>query len=101
MGSGRIDGRPVMVAAEDFTVKAGTISQSANSKRYRVAELAVADRVPLIMMLEGAGFRIPSQRKLEQWVFDSVVESVFGYDVEPDGWDSEGSPSWLLVLGLV
>ena len=57
MGSGRIDGRPVMVAAEDFTVKAGTISQAANSKRYRVAELAVADRVPLVMMLEGAGFR--------------------------------------------
>jgi acetyl-CoA carboxylase carboxyltransferase component len=57
MGSGRIDGRPVMVAAEDFTVKAGTISGSANAKRYRVAELAVADRVPLIMMLEGAGFR--------------------------------------------
>jgi len=57
MGSGRIEGRPVMVAAEDFTVKAGTISAAANSKRYRVAELAVADRVPLIMMLEGAGFR--------------------------------------------
>ena len=57
MGSGRIDGRPVMVAAEDFTVKAGTISAAANSKRYRVAEIAVTDRVPLIMMLEGAGFR--------------------------------------------
>lgn len=57
MGSGRIDGRPVMVAAEDFTVKAGTISAAANSKRYRVAEIAAADRVPLIMMLEGAGFR--------------------------------------------
>ena len=56
-GSGRIDGRPVMVAAEDFTVKAGTISAAANSKRYRVAELAVADRVPLVMLLEGAGFR--------------------------------------------
>ena len=40
MGSGRIDGRPVMVAAEDFTVKAGTISQASNSKRYRVAEIA-------------------------------------------------------------
>ena len=48
MGSGRIDGRPVMLAAEDFTVKAGTISQAANSKRYRVAELAAGDRVPLI-----------------------------------------------------
>src|SRR3954447_10960054 len=57
MGSGRIDGRPVMVAAEDFTVKAGTISGPANSKRYRVAEIAALDRVPLVMMLEGAGFR--------------------------------------------
>ncbi|HXY92385.1 MAG TPA: carboxyl transferase domain-containing protein [Acidimicrobiia bacterium] len=57
IGSGRIDDRPVMVAAEDFTVKAGTISQPANSKRYRVAELAVLDRIPLVMMLEGAGFR--------------------------------------------
>jgi acetyl-CoA carboxylase carboxyltransferase component len=57
MGSGRIDGRPVMVAAEDFTVKAGTISQAANAKRYRVAEIALADRVPLVMVLEGAGFR--------------------------------------------
>lgn len=57
MGTGRIEGRPVMVAAEDFTVMAGTISGSANAKRYRVAELAVMDRVPLVMMLEGAGFR--------------------------------------------
>lgn len=57
IGSGNVDGRPVMVAAEDFTVKAGTIGGAANAKRYRVAELAVADRVPLIMMLEGAGFR--------------------------------------------
>ena len=57
MGSGAIEGRPVMVGAEDFTVKAGTISSFANSKRYRVAELAVGDRVPLIMILEGAGFR--------------------------------------------
>ncbi len=57
MGSGRIDGRPVMVAAEDFTVKAGTISQAANAKRYRAAEIALLDRVPLVMMLDGAGFR--------------------------------------------
>ena len=57
VGSGRIDGRPVMVAAEDFTVKAGTISAAANAKRYRIAELALADRVPLVMLLEGAGYR--------------------------------------------
>ena len=57
IGSGRVDGRPLMVAAEDFTVKAGTISQAANAKRYRVAEIALLDRVPLVMMLDGAGFR--------------------------------------------
>jgi acetyl-CoA carboxylase carboxyltransferase component len=38
IGSGAIEGRPVMVAAEDFTVHAGTISSAANAKRYRVAE---------------------------------------------------------------
>jgi acetyl-CoA carboxylase carboxyltransferase component len=57
MGSGEIDGRPVLVAGEDFTVKAGTISQAGNSKRYRIAELAAQDRVPLVMLLEGAGYR--------------------------------------------
>jgi acetyl-CoA carboxylase carboxyltransferase component len=57
IGSGSVDGRPIMVAAEDFTVLAGTISSAANAKRYRVAEMAVTDRVPLVMMLEGAGFR--------------------------------------------
>jgi len=57
IGSGRIGGRPVMVAAEDFTVLAGTISHISNAKRYRVAELATNDRVPLVMMLDGAGFR--------------------------------------------
>jgi acetyl-CoA carboxylase carboxyltransferase component len=57
LGSGRVSGRPVIVAAEDFTVLAGTISHTANSKRYRAAELALRDRVPLVMMLDGAGFR--------------------------------------------
>jgi acetyl-CoA carboxylase carboxyltransferase component len=57
IGSGRIEGRPVMVAAEDFTVKAGTIGSASNSKRYRVAEIAATDKVPLVMVLEGAGHR--------------------------------------------
>jgi acetyl-CoA carboxylase carboxyltransferase component len=57
LGSAKVSGRPVIVAAEDFTVLAGTISHTANSKRYRAAELALRDRVPLVMMLDGAGFR--------------------------------------------
>lgn len=57
LGSAKVGGRPVIVAAEDFTVLAGTISHTANSKRHRAAELALRDRVPLVMMLDGAGFR--------------------------------------------
>ena len=56
-GSGTIDGRPVMVGAEDFTTVAGTIGSGSNAKRYRIAELALRDRIPLIMLLEGAGYR--------------------------------------------
>jgi acetyl-CoA carboxylase carboxyltransferase component len=56
-GSGCVDGRPVMVGAEDFTTLAGTIAPGSNSKRYRLAELALRNKIPLIMLLEGAGFR--------------------------------------------
>ncbi|MGO8770753.1 MAG: acyl-CoA carboxylase subunit beta [Mycobacterium sp.] len=56
-GSGLINGTPVMVGAEDFTTVAGTIAPGSNSKRYRMAELALRDKIPLVMMLEGAGFR--------------------------------------------
>ena len=56
-GSGLIDGKPVMIGAEDFTTLAGSIGPGGNAKRYRLAELALRDRVPLVMLLEGAGFR--------------------------------------------
>ncbi|QXQ15918.1 acetyl-CoA carboxylase carboxyltransferase subunit [Skermania piniformis] len=56
-GSGLIDGVPVMVGAEDFTTLAGSIAPGGNAKRYRLAELAVRHKIPLVMLLEGAGFR--------------------------------------------
>ncbi len=43
-GSGLVDGRPVMVGAEDFTTLAGTIGSGSNAKRYRLAELRSARR---------------------------------------------------------
>ncbi|WP_059016836.1 carboxyl transferase domain-containing protein [Mycobacterium sp. M26] len=56
-GAGRIGGTPVMVGAEDFTTLAGSIGPGGNAKRYRLAELALRNKVPLVMLLEGAGFR--------------------------------------------
>ena len=57
VGSGLIDGSPVMLGAEDFTTVAGSIGPGGNSKRYRIAELALRNKIPLVMLLEGAGFR--------------------------------------------
>jgi len=56
-GHGLIDGRPVLVAAEDFTVMGGSIGHGTTAKRQRLADLARQERVPLVMLLEGAGER--------------------------------------------
>ncbi|WP_127783188.1 carboxyl transferase domain-containing protein [Rhodococcus sp. X156] len=56
-GSGLVDGRPVLVGSEDFTVAGGSIGTAAATKRARIAALAQQERVPLVMMLEGAGHR--------------------------------------------
>ncbi len=73
-GSGMIDGRPVMVGAEDFTTVAGTIASGSNAKRYRIAELALQERIPLIMLLEGAGFR-PTERMSGRSPTDLIMQS--------------------------
>ncbi|QDQ98896.1 acetyl-CoA carboxylase carboxyltransferase subunit [Tomitella fengzijianii] len=56
-GSGTIDGRPVFVGAEDFSVAGGSIGVAAATKRARVAGLARQEGAPLVLMLEGAGHR--------------------------------------------
>ena len=56
-GHGHIDGRPVVVGAEDFTVMGGSIGVATKAKRHRLAQLAAQERVPLVMLLEGAGER--------------------------------------------
>jgi acetyl-CoA carboxylase carboxyltransferase component len=56
-GSGRIDGRPVLVGAEDFTVLGGSIGVAGHAKRHRLTELAGRERVPLVLLLDGAGER--------------------------------------------
>ena len=47
------------------------------------------------------GFKVPSMASLERYSDEGICKSVLGKTVEPDGWDDEGSPSWLLALGLI
>lgn len=57
-GSGKVNGQTVMAGAEDFTVLGGSIGAGGTAKRYRIAELAMQEQVPLVMILEGAGHRL-------------------------------------------
>jgi hypothetical protein len=43
----------------------------------------------------------PSQSTLERMMNDGIATSVTGKLVEPDGYGPDGSPSWLLALGLI
>ena len=57
-GFGKVDGRAVVGAAEDFTVLGGSIGPGSAAKRYRAVDLAHQERVPLVFMLDGAGHRL-------------------------------------------
>ena len=58
-GVGAIGNRPVAVGAEDFTTMGGSIGPAATRKRWRIADIARRERIPLVMLLEGAGHRPP------------------------------------------
>lgn len=57
-GFGLVNGRPVAVGAEDFTIKAGSVGAGGAYKRHRIAELAGQEGVPMVWMKEGAGARM-------------------------------------------
>lgn len=48
-----------------------------------------------------SAFRAPSLKSLEKWYNEGYCKSIAGERVEPDGWDSKGTPSWFLALSLI
>lgn len=48
-----------------------------------------------------SAFKAPSMTTLEKWNWDGVCKTPTGKRVEPDGHGPDGSPSWLLALGLI
>jgi hypothetical protein len=60
-----------------------------------------SDGFPEWVEFEDEVYDTPDYEQIREWVFDSVVEALDGTRIEPDGITWEGSPSWLLVLGLV
>jgi len=46
-------------------------------------------------------FKAPSIKTMQNWSDQGIAKSVLGNRVEPDGFDPEGSPSWMLVMGII
>jgi acetyl-CoA carboxylase carboxyltransferase component len=57
-GHGRIDGRPVFVYAQDFTVFGGSLSEAHAEKICKVMDLAMANGAPIIGLSDSGGARI-------------------------------------------
>jgi hypothetical protein len=47
------------------------------------------------------GKKVPSLSTMEKWSDDGIARSVQGQKVEPDGFDGDGFPSWMLVVGII
>jgi len=57
-GYGRIDGRLACVCAYDFTVMAGSMGMTGETKVTRLREIALTKRMPFVWLLDSAGARI-------------------------------------------
>jgi propionyl-CoA carboxylase beta chain len=57
-GYGRIEGRPVCVFSQDFTVIGGSVSEVAAAKICKIMDLALKTGVPIIGINDGGGARI-------------------------------------------
>jgi methylmalonyl-CoA decarboxylase subunit alpha len=60
-GSGRIEGRPVCVMANDPTVKAGSWGARTVEKIIRLTEYALRHELPVFWLVDSAGARITDQ----------------------------------------
>ncbi len=54
-GRGAIDGRPVVIFGDDFTVRGGSADASIKGKYQMPEKMAGEFRIPLIRMIEGSG----------------------------------------------
>src|SRR5262249_27366870 len=63
-GVGRVSGVECVITANDSTVKGGAISEMTAWKSGRLAEVAEANRLPSISLIESAGADLPNQAKI-------------------------------------
>lgn len=58
IGTGRVDGRPVVVVSYDFSVSGASMGRTNDEKFARARQISLRSGVPLVMFVEGGGARI-------------------------------------------
>jgi 3-methylcrotonyl-CoA carboxylase beta subunit len=60
-GVGRVSGREVMILCNDATVKGGTYYPASVKKHLRAQEIAEANRLPCVYLVDSGGANLPNQ----------------------------------------
>jgi acetyl-CoA carboxylase carboxyltransferase component len=55
IGRGRIDGRPIVVSADDFTVRGGSSDAAIPEKQIQAEQMANELRLPIVRLIDGTG----------------------------------------------
>ena len=63
-GIGRVSGREVLIVANDATVKGGTYYPMTVKKHVRAQEIALANRLPCIYLVDSGGAFLPLQAEV-------------------------------------
>ncbi|MEO5611744.1 MAG: carboxyl transferase domain-containing protein, partial [Sphingomicrobium sp.] len=63
-GIGRVAGRQVMIVANDATVKGGTYYPLTVKKHLRAQEIAEANRLPCVYLVDSGGANLPHQAEV-------------------------------------
>jgi 3-methylcrotonyl-CoA carboxylase beta subunit len=63
-GIGRVEGREVMIVANDSTIKGGTYYPMTVKKHLRAQEIALQNRLPCVYLVDSGGANLPHQTEV-------------------------------------
>jgi len=77
-GFGEVGGRPVVVLADDVTVRAASDAHSSHNKAYRLYEQALRLGMPFVFFGQGAGGRVPDVMGSETFAAGKAMRTLPG-----------------------
>jgi propionyl-CoA carboxylase beta chain len=82
-GWGKVEGRPVFVFAQDFTVSGGSLGEIMGQKIVKAMDLAVKSGTPIIGLNDGGGARIQEGVVSLAWYGEIFLRNVHASGVIP------------------